>query len=103
MPPGPSLSFRALLRFGPNSLRQLLVFELTPNCVLFQVGNICEALDHVFLLMEARCAAIDTGMRRRRRASLISWPSLCNARLTGKGSTTDERLILILKVHYYGL
>jgi hypothetical protein len=33
----------------------------------------------------------------------MSLPSLRSARLTGTGSTTDDRLILMIKVHYYGL
>jgi len=33
----------------------------------------------------------------------MSWPNLRSARLTGRGSTSDDRLVLIFKVHYYGL
>jgi hypothetical protein len=46
---------------------------------------------NVGLLIEARSAAIAMGMRRRRRASLISWPSLRKARETGMGSFSTVR------------
>ena len=46
---------------------------------------------NVGLLMEARSAAIAMVMRRRRRASLISWPSLRKARETGIGSVSTAR------------
>ena len=39
------------------------------------------------------------GIRRRRRASRMSRPSLRRARSTGIGSATDARLVLILSVH----
>src|ERR1035438_286785 len=39
----------------------------------------------VGLLIDALCAAMAMGIRRRRRASLISWPSFRSARETGKG------------------
>ena len=37
------------------------------------------------MLMDALCAAMAMGIRRRRRASLISWPSFRSARETGRG------------------
>ena len=39
----------------------------------------------VGLLIDALCAAMAMGIRRRRRASLISWPSFRSARETGRG------------------
>src|ERR1700721_3117409 len=75
-------------------------------------GSPFSILTRVVRLIEARSAAIAAGMRRRRRASRMSRPSLRRACLTGSGITTDDRLVLIflmfkimvsniLNVYYY--
>jgi hypothetical protein len=63
------------------------------------LGSPRSTLMKVGLLMEARSAAIAMGMRRRRRASLISWPSLRRARETGIGSLSTVQSPFIVKVN----
>src|ERR1700723_80680 len=65
-------------------------------------GSPFSILTRVVRLIEARCAAMATGMRRRRRASRMSRPSLRSACLTGSGITMDDRLVLIFNVHNNG-
>src|SRR5437879_5159748 len=65
-------------------------------------GSPFSILTRVVRLIEARCAAMAAGMRRRRRASRMSRPSLRSACLTGSGITTDDRLVLIFNVHNNG-
>src|SRR5208282_3006077 len=62
-------------------------------------GSPFSILTRVVRLIEARCAAMAAGMRRRRRASRMSRPSLRRACLTGSGITTDDRLVRIFSVH----
>ena len=45
----------------------------------------------VVRLIEARCAIVAVDMRRRRRASRISAPSLFRARTTGMGREGPDR------------
>ena len=87
----------------------MLFFQLKPDGVVPWVGHVGQPIDHpkreedggvgaeggagspfsilfkVMRLMEARSARIATGIRRRRRASRMSWPSLRRARATGRG------------------
>ena len=65
-------------------------------------GSPFSSLTRVVRLIEARCAAMAAGMRRRRRASRMSRPSLRRACLAGSGSTTDDRLVLIFSVQSNG-
>src|ERR1019366_60062 len=65
-------------------------------------GSPFSSLTRVVRLIEARCAAMAAGMRRRRRASRMSRPSLRRACLTGSGSITDDRLVLIFSVQSNG-
>src|SRR3989449_3960421 len=65
-------------------------------------GSPFSILTRVVRLIEARCAAMAAGMRRRRRASRMSRPSLRRACLTGSGITTDDRLVLISNVQNNG-
>src|SRR6202041_3184073 len=66
-------------------------------------GSPFSILTRVVRLIEARCAAMAAGIRRRRRASRMSRPSLRSACLTGSCITTDDRLVLIHNVHNNGL
>src|SRR5580704_1384934 len=65
-------------------------------------GSPFSSLTRVVRLIEARCAAMAAGMRRRRRASRMSRPSLRRACLTGSGIMTDDRLVLISNVQNNG-
>src|ERR1700722_3670510 len=61
------------------------------------LGSPRSTLMSVGLLIEARCAAMTMGMRRRRRASLRSWPSLRSARRTGIGRVSKGVLLDCLR------
>ena len=125
-----SLSITLLRRFrfprDANTLRQMLLFELKPDGVILRIGEVRQTVGHsqdeqhggvaadgnagitLFDLDERRAAdggALGrdrTGMRRRRRASRISWPSLRRTRRTGIGITRDARVVLIFRAHLYG-
>ena len=81
------------LRCGSRiRFRQVFFFQLTPKRVVAGICDIGEAVGHakrkknsVVRLIEARSARIATGIRRRRRASRISCPSLRSVRITGTG------------------
>jgi hypothetical protein len=99
----------------------VLLFELEPSGVVREIRDVSQAvrksqrekhrrvashrhpgltfsiLRSVMRLIEARSAASCTGIRRRRRASRMSIPSLRRTRRTGIGSATDARLVLILE------
>ena len=53
-------------------------------------GSPFSTLWRVIRLIDARCAKIATGMRRRRRALRISCPSFRRARVTGRGIRKDK-------------
>ena len=115
-----------LLARNTDALRQMFLFELQAHRVVIRSDQIGQAVRHaqykkdrgvypdrdtgiafsiltrVVRLIDARCAAIAAGMRRRRRASRMSRPSFRSAFLTGMGNTTDDLLVLIFSVRTYG-
>src|SRR2546430_47834 len=97
----PTVSFFGATRSArrsamPNTKRTVAYIPIaTP-------GSPFSILTSVVRLMEARCAAIAAGMRRRRRASRMSRPSFRSAFLTGIGNITDDLLVLICNVHING-
>ena len=58
--------------------------------ISFVDGNAGNEYDRNIQIIDARSARMATGIRRRRRASRISCPSLRNARTTGNGAFGDD-------------
>jgi hypothetical protein len=105
----PLLNF-SLRSLNANSLRQPLFFKLKAHVVVSGVREVSQSVGHshdeensrivahgharialfdvphVVRLIDARCAAKLAGIRRRRRASRMSCPSLRSARRTGIGN-----------------